>query len=291
MSSTTKSVRRFGAICCVVLGLGCAPFASAQCIVESEIAVAIQLLQKAGDNFTVRGTFLRESSLGRDFVAVTQSSDEQTRTAQFINSSGINAEQTFRLPYGRYLTPCEIVELYTVTLALGPTVAGRPTRLLHLRPKDTLRLGHILALDEESNVILRSDTFSEKGELLERHEYATVTIESLDEVKTNDRSSRETPRFLKVPGLPKGYRASLALGYEGQALFVSDGVAAATVIFEPLPNTVKPGEGAVRRGATLTYTRGSLVSGKNILVTVIGEVPLAAARVIADAVKLTVGQR
>jgi negative regulator of sigma E activity len=47
----------------------------------------------------------------------------------------------------------------------------------------------------------------------------------------------------------------------------------------------------VRRGATLTYTRGSVVSGKNILVTVIGEVPLAAARVIADAVKLTAGQQ
>ena len=104
-------------------------------------------------------------------------------------------------------------------------------------------------------------------------------------------SQDDRPRYVKVPGLPDGYRASLARGYEGRALFVSDGIAAATVIFEPLPSTVKPGEGAVRRGATLTYTRGSLVSGKNILVTVIGEVPLAAARVIADAVKLTAGQR
>jgi negative regulator of sigma E activity len=140
-------------------------------------------------------------------------------------------------------------------------------------------------------VILRSDTISEKGELLERHEFATVTIASFSKEPSPEQAAPTRPRFVKVAGLPNGYRARLARGFEERALFVSDGIAAATVIFEPLPSTTKPGEGAVRRGATLTYTRGSVVSGKNILVTVIGEVPLAAARVIADAVKLTAGQQ
>jgi sigma-E factor negative regulatory protein RseB len=184
-----------------------------------------------------------------------------------------------------------VAELYAITLANGPKVAGKATQFLQLRPKDTLRLGHVLALDEASGVILRSDTISAKGELLERHEFATVTIVAVTGDEVGDKVQDDSQRFVKVPGLPRGYRASLARGYEGRALFVSDGIAAATVIFEPLPDEVKPGEGAVRRGATLTYTRGSLVSGNNILVTVIGEVPLAAARVIADAVKLTAGQR
>jgi negative regulator of sigma E activity len=93
-------------------------------------------------------------------------------------------------------------------------------------------------------------------------------------------------QHLDIVGLPYGYRASLARGFEEKALFVSDGIAAATVVFEPLPGDLSPGEGAVRHGATLTYSRGSVVSGTRILVTVIGEVPLAAARLIAEAVRV-----
>ena len=235
---------------------------------------------------------------------MTRDSKEAASKAEFVNSVASNSEQMLSLPAGRFLDPCEVAELYAVSLARGPRVAGKATQVLHLRPRDTLRLGHVLALEEQSGVVLRSDTISEKGELLERHEFATLTISKISAsanspstdslVRAEDRvfgSQDDRPRYVKVPGLPAGYRANLARGYEGRALFVSDGIAAATVIFEPLPSTVKPGEGAVRRGATLTYTRGSLVSGKNILVTVIGEVPLAAARVIADAVKLTAGQR
>jgi sigma-E factor negative regulatory protein RseB len=222
---------------------------------------------------------------------VNRSEDAPEGTAQYFNSNANNAQQSFGLPLGRYLDPCEVFEFYTLAITVGPKVAGKSTRVLQLRPRDTLRLGYSLALEEKSGVILRSDTISEKGELLERHEFATVTIASLSKEPSSEQAAPTRPRFVKVAGLPNGYRARLARGFEERALFVSDGIAAATVIFEPLPSTTKPGEGAVRRGATLTYTRGSVVSGKNILVTVIGEVPLAAARVIADAVKLTAGQQ
>lgn len=313
MTSVFRSGHRLAAAFCLFLGLGFSHSLSAQCKVDAETATVIEKLQQSQDRFAVTGTFLRESAVGRDFVSVTRDSEEATSKAQFVNSAATNSEQMLRLPAGRFLDPCEVAELYAVTLARGPKVAGKATQVLQFRPRDTQRLGHVLALEERSGVVLRSDTISEKGELLERHEFATVTIAEISSAisvpidsqstsssaksaavraeDTNNGSQEDRPRYIKVPGLPDGYRASLARGYEGRAIFVSDGIAAATVIFEPLPNTVKPGEGAVRRGATLTYTRGSLVSGKNILVTVIGEVPLAAARVIADAVKLTAGQR
>lgn len=304
MISVFQSGHRLATATFIVFGLGFSHSVNAQCNVDTDTADVIQKLQQSRDRYTVTGTFLRESAGGRDFVSVTRDSDGAASKAQFVNSAASNSEQMLSLPGGRVLEPCEVAELYAVSLARGPKVAGKATQVLHLRPRDTLRLGHVLALEEQSGVILRSDTISEKGELLERHEFATVTISTLSAsanspstdslVRTEDTvfgSQDDRPRYVKVPGLPAGYRANLARGYEGRALFVSDGIAAATVIFEPLPSTVKPGEGAVRRGATLTYTRGSLVSGKNILVTVIGEVPLAAARVIADAVKLTAGQR
>lgn len=291
MISISQLVRRFVAIICVCSGLGFTQVASAQCSVDADTAAAIDKLQRARDNFTVSGTFLRESAVRRDFVEVIKSEEASTGTVQFVNSKATNAEQTFHLPLGRYMDPCEVSKLYAVTLAGGAKVAGNITQVLQFRPRDTLRLGHVLALEKDSGVLLRSDTLSENGELLERHEFATVTISPVATDGASDQSQADSPLYLNIPGLPRGYRASLARGYEGRALFVSDGVAAATVIFEPLPNNVKPGEGAVRRGATLTYTRGSFVAGKKILVTVIGEIPLAAARVIADAVKLTTGQR
>lgn len=287
----TRSFHGLTAAICVSLGLGFAGSVEAQCRVDAAASLVIEKLQRSQERYAVTGTFLRESAGGRDFVAVTRAQGAKGSKAQFVNSVASNAEQALSLPAGRYLDPCEVAELYAITLANGPKVAGKATQFLQLRPKDTLRLGHVLALDEASGVILRSDTISAKGELLERHEFATVTIVAVTGDEVGDKVQDDSQRFVKVPGLPRGYRASLARGYEGRALFVSDGIAAATVIFEPLPDEVKPGEGAVRRGATLTYTRGSLVSGNNILVTVIGEVPLAAARVIADAVKLTAGQR
>ena len=262
----------------IVLGLGFSHAANAQCDVDTDTADVIQKLQRSRDLYAVTGTFLRESAGGRDFVSLTRGGGGAMSKAQFVNSAASNSEQMLTIPGGRLLDPCEVAALYAVSLARGPRVAGKATQVLHLRPRDTLRLGHVLALEEQSGVVLRSDTISEKGELLERHEFATLTISKISDSAnspstdsavraegTVNGAQEERPRYVKVPGLPDGYRASLARGYEGRALFVSDGIAAATVIFEPLPGTVKPGEGAVRRGATLTYTRGSLVSEKTFL--------------------------
>jgi sigma-E factor negative regulatory protein RseB len=282
---------RFVLLVGVFLGSGLSQAVRAQCGVDLEAASYLERLQQSRERYAVSGTFLRESAGARDFISVNRSEDAPEGSVQYFNSNANNAKQSFGLPLGRYLDPCEVFEFYTLAITAGPKVAGKSTRVLQLRPRDTLRLGYSLALEEKSGVILRSDTISEKGELLERHEFATVTIASLSKELSPEQAAPTRPRFVKVAGLPNGYRARLARGFEERALFVSDGIAAATVIFEPLPSSTKPGEGAVRRGATLTYTRGSVVSGNNILVTVIGEVPLAAARVIADAVKLTAGQQ
>jgi len=170
---------RFVLLVGVFLGSGLSQAVSAQCGVDLEAASYIERLQQSRERYAVSGTFLRESAGARDFISVNRSEDAPEGSAQYFNSNANNAKQSFGLPLGRYLDPCEVFEFYTLAITAGPKVAGKSTRVLQLRPRDTLRLGYSLALEEKSGVILRSDTISEKGELLERHEFATVTIASL----------------------------------------------------------------------------------------------------------------
>ena len=66
---------------------------------------------------------------------------------------------------------------------------------------------------------------------------------------------------------------------------VSDGLATASIFVEPLPAGAPPGEGAVIEGATLTYTRGVTGAEGRLLISVLGEIPVVTARMLADAVR------
>ena len=262
-------------------------FASAlnQCDIDQSIAGAVDQIQESHKNFSHSGTFLKESSGSRNFIAKSHVAGEEMGQLDYLNAPAIEEMQSVWAPRGAAVTACDLSAVYLLHLEPGPKVAGRPTSALHLRPRDGLRLGYRLALDDVSGLILKSESFSEDGKLLERHEYASITVTPKEVAAAKERATA-LMQHLDIVGLPFGYKASLARGFEEKALFVSDGIAAATVVFEPLPDDLSPGEGAVRHGATLTYSRGSVDSGTRILVTVIGEVPLAAARLIAEAVRV-----
>ena len=262
-------------------------FANAQneCGIDQSIARVVDRMQESHQKFSYAGTFLKESSGARNFISKSHVAGEHLGQLDYLNSQEIEDTQDVWAPSGPPITACELSAVYSLHLEPGPKVAGRPTASLHLRPRDGLRLGYRLALDDVSGLILKSESFSEEGKLLERHEYAFLSVTAKAE-DVNTEGATALMQHLDIVGLPYGYKASLARGFEEKALFVSDGIASATVVFEPLPDDLSPGEGAVRHGTTLTYSRGSLVSGSRILVTVIGEVPLAAARLIAEAVRI-----
>jgi sigma-E factor negative regulatory protein RseB len=56
------------------------------------------------------------------------------------------------------------------------------------------------------------------------------------------------------------------------------------VFLEILPRNIQPGEGVVRQGGTTSYTRGLVLGDSPVLVTVIGEIPLNTARMVADSI-------
>ena len=259
--------------------------AQTKCDIDQSIARAVDQIQESHQNFSYSGTFLKESSGSRNFISKSHVTGEDLGQLNYLNAPATEEMQSFWAPRGPAVTACELSAVYSLHLEPGPKVAGRPTSALHLRPRDGLRLGYRLALDDVSGLILKSESVSEDGKLLERHEYASITLTPKDDAGAVENATA-LMQHLDIVGLPFGYKASLARGFEEKALFVSDGIAAATVVFEPLPDDLSSGEGAVRHGATLTYSRGSVVSGTRILVTVIGEVPLAAARLIAEAVRV-----
>ena len=271
----------------IVAAASMSSFASAQdkCDIDQSLARAVDQIQESHQKFSYSGTFLKESAGTRSFISKSYVAGEDWGQLDHLNASTAEKTQTAWAPRGPSVTACELSVVYSLHLEPGPKVAGRPTALLQLRPRDGLRLGYRLALDAVSGLILKSESFSEDGTLLERHEYASLTVTPKAE-NANAEGATALMQHLNIVGLPFGYKASLARGFEEKALFVSDGIAAATVVFEPLPDDLSPGEGAVRHGATLAYSRGSVVSGTRILVTVIGEVPLAAARLIAEAVRV-----
>ena len=275
--------------CTVAVMLPVSVWAQTDCDLDPAIVDAVDQMQRSHQEFSYSGTFLKESSGSRNFIEKSHRAGDERGQLDYVNASETEEPQAVWAPRGPRMSACELGKLYAFRLEQGPKVAGRDSVLLHLRPRDGLRLGYRLGLDDASGLILKSESFSEDGTLLERHEYASLTVTPKDE-----NSEAEGPtllmQHLDIVGLPFGYKASLARGFEEKALFVSDGIAAATVVFEPLPDDLLPGEGAVRHGATLTYSRGSVVSGTGVLVTVIGEVPLPAARLIAEAVRVVPGR-
>ena len=265
---------------------------NADCTLSPAVTDAVDRLQRAHANFSVSGTFLKESSAERAFISSSLAAGDETGSLTYLNASNSGSSQTIWAPQGPTLSACDLHRVYVLSIETRTKVAGRSTSILLLRPRDGLRLGYRLAIDDISGLILRSESLGGDGRLLERHEYASVSITPNDAAvgtqfsQADEKAEITLMQDLELVGLPLGYRGRLARGSEQRALFVSDGIASATVVFEPLPNGLSPGEGAARRGATLTYSRGSIVGGAGVLVTVIGEVPLPAARLIADAVKV-----
>ena len=89
----------------------------------------------------------------------------------------------------------------------------------------------------------------------------------------------------RVNWVPPGFSGAGRAGGDGLAQTFSDGQTVFSVYLERLELPIKPGEGRAQLGGATSYTRGIRRTGQPpILVTVIGEVPLNTARLVADSV-------
>lgn len=195
---------------------------------------------------------------------------------------------------------CGVARYYRFSVVDGELVAGRQSVQIRIEPRDMYRYGYIMALDNQTGLLLKSETIGRGDKILEKFQFASLAY-SPDIASGDDghlvhkaRHPEPKPRNLSLGGvgpawsvnwLPQGFTATDTPTPQNERRTYTDGLAVFSVFLELLSEDIRPGEGVVRTGGTTSYTRGMHVAGMPVLVTVIGEVPLNTARMVADSIE------
>jgi sigma-E factor negative regulatory protein RseB len=194
---------------------------------------------------------------------------------------------------------CGLSAQYRLSVAEGERIAGRNAVRVTVEPRDLYRFGYEMTLDRETGLLLKVQTRDHARRILETMQLAhlsyTDPVATASEIKILHEAEHPQPdipaarsavaRPWTVQWLPGGFTATdSALGTDGRRTY-TDGLAVFSIFLEDLDQEIRPGEGRVKVGGTTTYTRGRRLAGQPVLVTVIGEVPLNTARMVAYSVQ------
>ncbi len=208
----------------------------------------------------------------------------------------------------------QIEHSYDLSLTGEDRVAGRSTVKLTIRPKDAYRYAHLLYIDKDSGLLLKSMIVDQKGRVLERFQFAQVSVGV--EIIDADLESHAPGHVVahhhqpdaqlsvldqqqhnwQVNWVPQGYlmdnqdvrRSSRHQQGMLESYMYTDGLSAFSVFLEPA-ETSEGAQAAARRGATVAFTRHLLLKGDNYTVTVVGEVPSLTAEKVASSVLIAEG--
>lgn len=187
---------------------------------------------------------------------------------------------------------------YDLQLVGESRVAGRSATVLMVTPRDQHRYGYELHLDAETGLPLKSLLLSDKGQLLERLQFTRLDIsEPLAQALQPSSTCRPVS---EVPGraesaaqawhsewLPPGFRLDTTLDRSGAAsdepvvwLMYGDGLARFSVFLEPLRGA-SVSDGRSQFGPTAAVSRRLSTVDGDVMVTVVGEIPLGTAERVA----------
>lgn len=199
----------------------------------------------------------------------------------------------------------KFVNTYSFVADGKDRVAGRAARIILIKPKDTYRYGYRLWIDEGNHLLLKSELVDEKQHVLEQMMFANMEVVknmsdkmlqpaingksyTWHQDKAKDSSSAKLINGWQVGQLPNGFSVT---GHFMQNMpnskdpvehmVISDGLASISVYIENFNAKGKNFIGVSRMGAMNIY--GALKDKHKI--TVVGEVPAATVRMIADVVK------
>jgi sigma-E factor negative regulatory protein RseB len=200
--------------------------------------------------------------------------------------------------------PVEIIKQYNLIKGENERVAGLDCQLVGLVPRDLSRYGYRLCIDLGSGLLLRAQTISGTGEVIEQIAFTQIKIGgNIDRnllkpsfqmrdgwrVVRDDagRKSGSLPQW-QVERLPAGFRRTnefvRPVGRHpdvGQIVF-SDGLASLSVFIEALTEGNTPPEGVSAQGAVSVATRRL----GDHWITVVGEVPATTVRQVAASIQL-----
>ena len=195
---------------------------------------------------------------------------------------------------------CGVAEHYRFSVTDGERVAGRKAVRIIVAPGDMYRYGYVMELDRRTGLLLKTATMGRGDKVLEKFQFADLSYKGKDPEGADANLVHEAQH--PVPGhnvpqvtaagygwdvkwLPSGFMATDSQQRNAGRKTYTDGLAVFSVFIEALDREIRPGEGVVRSGSTTSYSRGMALSGEPVLVTVVGEVPVNTARMVADSVK------
>lgn len=201
----------------------------------------------------------------------------------------------------------KVADLYSFVVLGQERIAGRPSWMIRIDPKDPDRYGYQLWIDTESYLLLRSNVLGRDGDILEQVLFTNIelrdhipdamlkpTINGRDyalysgESQPSDISMTEKgqPQW-RVEWLPVGFamrdREMHAMDRSRKPvdhMIFSDGVATISVFVEELDKANDRLEGYTSLGAVNTYS----TLANDHQVTVVGELPPVTVRRIATSV-------
>ena len=102
----------------------------------------------------------------------------------------------------------------------GPSVAGRPTKVVEVHTGGTLL--ERLYLDTQTNLLLERDQYDRRGDVVRRLAFESLTIGQADPIDAPSRPARHAPT--PATASPAVAPATMAEGYQRMGIYRSDGV-------------------------------------------------------------------
>ncbi|MGQ7958456.1 MucB/RseB C-terminal domain-containing protein [Pseudomonas sp. SP16.1] len=197
----------------------------------------------------------------------------------------------------RQLDAEKLARWYDIRVAGNSRIAGRGAVVLVLAPKDQHRYGFELHLDRDTGLPLKSLLLNEKGQLLERFQFTQLQVSAPEAVGLQASSRCRPVRFRTVDQvaddlwrsdwLPPGFtlnaaqlRRSPASDQRVTCLMYGDGLARFSVFLESLQGAVVE-DARSQLGPTVAVSRRMATDEGDVMVTVVGEIPLGTAERIA----------
>lgn len=214
-------------------------------------------------------------------------------------ASGNLADQLLdsRIWPARELNVEQLDKWYELRVLGKSRVAGRATVVLALVPRDQHRYGIELHLDQQSALPLKSLLLNDKGQLLERFQFTLLDtrMPSIETLKPGagcqpvpvPEAQVVAPGAWQSEWLPPGFsltsttqRRSPASSEPVACQVYDDGLARFSVFMEPLRGATAE-DVRSQLGPTVAVSRRLKTSDGDVMVTVVGEIPLGTAERIA----------
>lgn len=192
----------------------------------------------------------------------------------------------------------QIEQWYELRLSGESRVAGRSAVILGLIPRDQHRYGVQLYVDKETGLPLKSLLVNDRGELLERFQFTQLDTADTQPVAVLQPSTNCAPvRVVKArtpsaeswrsEWLPPGFNLSAVTRQRSpvsadsvECLVYDDGLARFSVFLEPL-HDASVADARNQLGPTAAVSRRLTTDDGDVMVTVVGEIPLGTAERVA----------